>query len=48
MHTPPITYVVDGEPYVAFPDGSRTWINGFAPELRDGKRGHLLLVFALP
>ena len=45
MHAPPMTYAVDDEQYVAFPVGWGGWINGFAPELRNGSRGHLLLVY---
>ena len=48
MHAPPMTYAVDGKQYVAFPVGWGGWINGFAPELRDGERGHLLLVYEVP
>ena len=48
MHAPPMTYAVAGKQYVAFPVGWGGWINGFAPGLRDGPRGHLLLVFELP
>jgi alcohol dehydrogenase (cytochrome c) len=48
MHAPPMTYAVDGQQYIAFPVGWGGWLNGFAPGLRDGKRGHLLTVWRLP
>lgn len=48
MHAPPVTYAVEGKQYIAFPVGWGGWINGFAPGLREGRRGHLLLVFEIP